>query len=1219
MPGLNFRGTDLVNPINRLKAGFCALASNVRSYIKGGFTLRNPLSSALFPVLPSPPHTIRRLNDSTPNGPPGGYTLIIGAGEVLYAWNPTIGTLTVATGLSGNPLSMIPFRPNASVQPWMYIGDAGAGVDLTLAADSTGGVDSTNGYDSTYAYDSTYIGYLTSGGTAELITKYLISGDPVTFPSNGMIKVRSDGLCYKMGIKEPQVAPVVSTANSNVPFGGVGALLATAIPWTNYAGQNTGGSSPYNYGESEGPPNPTPPIDGTPPFIIDCLNANTITIFSLAPVGTITVNGTPITTQAELEALSSGRVASNFPGGYIQTEGSPGNPPTASYVVGAFTDGAGNVIPAGVAPLYISNIVDVGLALATNTPIPVPFGAVAFQVGLNSQGNTFSANSGAIDFEGNVNTDALPTVLSILGTLALSYWGDSPSSGPVGSYIWKNSGDSSGSGPVRSNTAANGSTSGNSFIFDATFTGGIPGLPGVGMDSLAMQWTSLNPDSVATGAAPVFPAPLITTYPTQTIYANFNFCLTGSIYVPAAGNYTFVLTSHDDTIWGIKGATLISATQSGSGEGGGTGLSGSGQTLTALNGYPLLPRQNYTNGEGGNYAQTTVVVNFSQPGIYPIEIDYDYWFHSGRILLLEGSPMPGAGATIIPPLPANTRQNTQYRYTYRSSATGATSNPSPESAPETIPVNANTITSLWSPDPQVDVVDYYRIDSVVADYTYVATGPNDDLGATPGTNTGISDSLTDTQLGTQLINFDNFEPFPSIDLPQKGICSISGGVITWISGGAIGGTATGFNLRWLGGTEILIGSPTSLAYTFIARPTTPTTITIPGVADATDAAYYIPEPILGAQPLAYLFGPTDNINFTFGVGDPLRPGTLYWCAGSNLDAAPDTNQFDVTDPSEALVNGAMSAGRGVLFSIRRAWIIAPNFFNALATATGTQGSTWSLKATAIDRGLFIPRCLCVSGGGLIYFRVDDGIHVSNAGSASKSITDETIYPIFPHEGGPQTAITRQGFTFYPPDDTQPNLQKFAYQNGYMYYDYYDVTGVPRTICWDEAAMGWVLDVMTPQSTVHAPDEGESIQGCLVGCGDGSVRQFVSSVNGAEVVTGTVVTPAIGGRGYLHFMECTVEYQSTATVNLAFIAADEGNGSYAPNPVVLPSTLGLPNKYTFKVSPNKWKWLQCSFQSFVPGLQVYLEGFSIEAKEWGVQTEYVTMLPFASGGGEGAQP
>ena len=127
-------------------------------------------------------------------------------------------------------------------------------------------------------------------------------------------------------------------------------------------------------------------------------------------------------------------------------------------------------------------------------------------------------------------------------------------------------------------------------------------------------------------------------------------------------------------------------------------------------------------------------------------------------------------------------------------------------------------------------------------------------------------------------------------------------------------------------------------------------------------------------------------------------GIVRWCKGNNLDSAPDTNQQNLTDPSETLVNGAMSQGFAIVFSIKRAWIMVPNFFNAQATASGTQGSTWSFKTTSIKRGLFIPRCLYVEGSGKTFFRVDDGIEFSQSGSSSKSLTDETLYPLFPPRG-----------------------------------------------------------------------------------------------------------------------------------------------------------------------------------------------------------------------------
>jgi hypothetical protein len=318
----------------------------------------------------------------------------------------------------------------------------------------------------------------------------------------------------------------------------------------------------------------------------------------------------------------------------------------------------------------------------------------------------------------------------------------------------------------------------------------------------------------------------------------------------------------------------------------------------------------------------------------------------------------------------------------------------------------------------------------------------------------------------------------------------------------------------LAGTEILIGSPTSLAYTFIARPTSGTSVTIPGVPDGgsilAPIAYEIPEPILAEQPLPYLFGPTDNVNFCFGVGDPLRPGTLYWCKGSNLDAAPDTNQMDVCSPSEPLINGAIAGGLGVLFSIKRGWLIVPSSGSAVAAATGTIGNIWNLQESSITRGLYIPRCVCVSGGGLIYFRVNDGIHVSSYGSASKSITDSDLYPLFAHEnedGGtsvPQP-VTIAGYTVYPPNDSLPQGQRFSYNSGYLYYDYLDATSTPRTLVYDEAAGGWVVDVYTPNVTVHASDDGQSAQGVLAGCSDGTVRQLASG--GTEVATAVLLTPA----------------------------------------------------------------------------------------------------------------
>jgi hypothetical protein len=526
------------------------------------------------------------------------------------------------------------------------------------------------------------------------------------------------------------------------------------------------------------------------------------------------------------------------------------------------------------------------------------------------------------------------------------------------------------------------------------------------------------------------------------------------------------------------------------------------------------------------------------------------------------------------------------------------------------------ITPTPSPDPQVDKINFYRQGGGLANPTFVGQGPN---AATP-----FNDQLSDLAAATNReMVYYNYEPVPSIDLPRSGTLNASSQVLTWVSGDQ-------FNPRWLPGTVILIGSPTQVAYTAVRRPASTTSWdftnndpNVPTIPDGTNLAWNISEPNLAAQPLPYLAGPTDNINYVFGVGDPNRPGTLYWCAGSNLDAWPDTNQMDVTDPSEPLVNVVLSGGLGVLFSIKRAWFIYPNFFNALATVTGTSGSTWTVQATSINRGLYMPRCLAVTKSQNIYFRVDDGIHLSKGGYTSVSITDDTLYPLFPHEStgsgtSVPTPITRNGFTIYPPDDSKPEKQRFRYQNGYLYYDHVALDGMAHTWVFDERAGAWIFDAYQGSlPTAHAPNEGESQQGTMVGCQDGTVRLLESSA--PESISGQLVTPAIGGEGWMSAYELTVEYSAqNSGATLSFLVADEGNGSYPPSSVSLPSTGGALTKYTVKVSANKWKLLQAVFTFTDPTFQCYLAGTGLSVKPWGSQGAFQFVSFFSGAGGKGPQ-
>jgi hypothetical protein len=61
-------------------------------------------------------HSIKRLNDPLT----GGYNRLVGADDELYFG--TTGALTHLTGgFSGDPLSMVTYRPDFSAEPWMYV------------------------------------------------------------------------------------------------------------------------------------------------------------------------------------------------------------------------------------------------------------------------------------------------------------------------------------------------------------------------------------------------------------------------------------------------------------------------------------------------------------------------------------------------------------------------------------------------------------------------------------------------------------------------------------------------------------------------------------------------------------------------------------------------------------------------------------------------------------------------------------------------------------------------------------------------------------------------------------------------------------------------------------------------------------------------------------------------------------------------------------------
>lgn len=957
--GIRFKmtGINTVQPVDTLGDKFAYL-ENVRAYTQGRITARARQTDPVLSMGAAAVHSLRRMNDQTPDGPPSGYALIGGSSTNLYC-----NAAVVDTGFSGNPLSLIPFRPDASPQPWCYVGD-----------------------------------------------------------SNKMVKVRSDGLTYKTGVKEPQAEPNVGTETTSVS--GTVSILGTARPWSNVSGANPS----FNYGDNG---------NGTGSTVIATPVAGA-SVF-------ITASGTAVVDGVSRAPGDTGPVGASNPGQFITG--------TATILMGAWTDSSGNIVSGTGAGV---------VAIGFGATLVVPIGATRLQLGMDGTGGSFAGNTGSFTANYTITTSAVTTAVSTIGDVTAYYWGDSPHSGPVATYIWKNPSDAAGSGPVRTTGDAAGSITGNSFLFDTT-----PSNP-----SVPVQWDQLDQTGAVISQKTLFEPAL-----ESQGYQDFNVCVIGSLFIPAAGDYTFTITSKDNVMWGIGNNANWPSRGS---------ITGSaGQTMTVLSKCPLLPSPTI-NGTGAA-TSVSVLVSFPGPGTYPIELDWDYWYHSGRTLTLKVN-----GIDIVP-LGGNVKSEVSYRYIFRSSLTGAKSNPSPASAPQEVPSISNTITPEFSTDPQVDKVDYYRMDAALDNFTYVGTGPN--------TNppTPFTDQLLDQDVASNpLLEFDNYEPFPSIDLPMGGVVDVIGGEVFWVSGDQ-------FNVRWLPGTVINIGG---IAYALYNRPSSTTQLRAVNVADGLTQVYEIAEPILAAQPMASLWGYTDNVAYYFACGDILRPGTLYFTKGNNPDSAPQTNQIEVTNPSEPLVNGVIANGTGMVFSAENGWLIYPNFSSALATVTGVSGTPFTLIRSGVTRGLYIRSCICTDGSGSFFYRSKDGIEASTGGGKQQSLSDADLFNLFPHEGYLPSPITIGDVTIFPPDDSKPEDQRMHFATGYLYYDYRDTSNVPRTLVLDVAAGGWVVDSYATQTTLHVLEEGTDVNGILVGCTDGSIRNL--SKTGTENATAKVYTSAMNG-------------------------------------------------------------------------------------------------------------
>jgi hypothetical protein len=380
-----------------------------------------------------------------------------------------------------------------------------------------------------------------------------------------------------------------------------------------------------------------------------------------------------------------------------------------------------------------------------------------------------------------------------------------------------------------------------------------------------------------------------------------------------------------------------------------------------------------------------------------------------------------------------------YRVRPRSQVTGAVGNPSPATRYGVSPRRESVLVTIPGAayDPQIDTWDVERYGGSVTSWRFIGS-----TAAFAGPTTFV-DNFDDNAAGAgDELDFDNFEPWPSIDVPLNATATSVTGTTALVTIPAPTNA-----LRFLPGNLVRIGGQT--VYTLWTRPTlvSGTTYLFQFVENAgfgSNLPVAIYEPAIARQFLPYMWGPDAN-GTVFACGDPLRLGTFYFAKNNNPDSSPDSYNIEITPASEPLLGGEVLDGLSFVGSTERWWALYPQPDNP--------AQRYNYVQQPFSRGLAAAQGHC-NDGQSIFWWAKDGIYSSSKGA----LTDDDLYNLFPHEGVSGEDVTYNGVKYYAPDYSQAPKFRLTHSNGYLYAIYIGKSdGLYHTLVLDLRRMAWSED------------------------------------------------------------------------------------------------------------------------------------------------------------------
>ncbi len=442
-----------------------------------------------------------------------------------------------------------------------------------------------------------------------------------------------------------------------------------------------------------------------------------------------------------------------------------------------------------------------------------------------------------------------------------------------------------------------------------------------------------------------------------------------------------------------------------------------------------------------------------------------------------------------------------YQSRYRDSTTGVHSVPGPQTRYELFPLREGVIIT-----PQVgfaagvDSLDIYRQGGLILSPLYVGTVNN-----TISPPNSFTDGLPDLAVleANQPPDLTALQPWPILGLPLKGQVSVAGTSVLLLSGDQ-------FPAALLSNSVILING---VAFLTMGQPTDGFHLQLTQDAGAqNNVTYQIASPTLAGQTLPFAFGPMEGpfAPVVFGLGDPINGGLLYFTNFGDVDSASDANTLELCAPSSDLVSGAcwnslaFAGNRDSIFCIRYSYLTA-------VAAGGSNVYQWA-RVSGAASGMWSRWACCACPIGVAYLG-RDGIYITTDGE-SVNITDEKLYPLFPHDGEEAKSVTFGDSVILPVDMTLLAYLRLSYCDESLRFSYRDTGGNFNTLEYNIYKKRWSINNYHANITYHylveAAAEGPNTQDILMLAitPDNSIKLAGGDKDGVADINSILLSPSM---------------------------------------------------------------------------------------------------------------